>query len=141
MCVFDVWSQGVVFQYSELPQLWLLPPGVPVSLYPWRLQQYYPTVTMGVPTKPDIRWPTVSETAKKISACSKPTHPAPPGPRWHWEADLSEVVVVTLPIVTKACLAKTRFKGEQGTFAVWETVNVPLQRHEGLQNTDILCHP
>ena len=48
MCVcFDLQLVGMVCQYSELLQLWLVLPHDILFLYPWRLWQYYPIVLGG----------------------------------------------------------------------------------------------
>ena len=43
VCI-DLWLEGVVCQFSELPQLWLVLPHDILDLYPWRLWQYFPIV-------------------------------------------------------------------------------------------------
>ena len=106
MCL-DLRLLRAVCQYSELPQLWLLTPVHPYAYTLGAFGSTSPADNLRFPTKPNIRWPTVSETTKHIVACSQPMYPAPSGPRWRWEAIFSKVVGCHFTIVTKACFAKT----------------------------------
>ena len=92
VCVcFDLWLLGAVFQYSELPQLWLLPHDDIIGPYPWRLWPYFLELAFSrVPTKPDIVGPITPQHGQVCRL--QPRYLASPGPHRCWETNLSVVV-------------------------------------------------